>query len=355
MPTKSRHASENRATIFSFHNITIWSHFSTSILSDFKGCYSKTLSFSHIELVKLILMDSGFIIEHLLRSCCEGDLLKPWLYNDISSDLLLLENQLPFFVIEKIYSISLTVPNTMIHSFLKLTIAYFQCFNKPKLGFDNNDISIMHFNDLIRIFHLKHPIESRPSREQIDEQIIHLPSATELLEAGVRFKVNTKSECLHDLRFSGGVLEIPQLTVQDGTEILFRNMVALEQCHYPYQSYIIDYHFILDYLINTSTDVDILVRSNILQNWLGDSDSVAILFNGLGENITNSNISSHFSILCKELNAYCRNPWHRLKAALRRDYCNTPWHTAASIAGIFLLVLTIIQRVCSVLQVVQAS
>ena len=202
---------------------------------------------------------------------------------------------------------------------------------------------------------MQHPIKIRPSRDEIGQRMIHLPSASELLEAGVTFKVNTKSEFLFDLRFSGGVLEIPQLKVGDRTETLFRNMLALEQCHYPYESYITDYHFVLDYLINTGTDVDILVRSNILQNWLEDSDSVAILINGLGKNIINSNISSHFSNLCKDLNAYCRNPWHKLKATLRRDYCNTPWHTAASIAGILLLVLTIIQAVCSVLQVLQAS
>ena len=112
---------------------------------------------------------------------------------------------------------------------------------------------------------------------------------------------------------------------------------------------------VLDYLINTSKDVDILVRKNILLNWIEDSESVANLFNGLCKNIIYSYISSHFTILCKELNAYCSNPWNKLKATLRRDYCNTPWRTAASIAGILLLVLTIIQTVSSVLQVVQAS
>ncbi|AES74660.2 DUF247 domain protein, partial [Medicago truncatula] len=215
----------------------------------------------------------------------------------------------------------------------------------------DGDISISHFTDLIRIFHLQHPIESRPSREAIDEQIIHLPSATELLEAGVRFKVNTESNCLLDLRFSGGVLEIPQLTVEDSTEILFWNMVALEQCHYPHESYIADYVVVLDYLINTGKDAGILVWNKILENWLGDSDSVANLFNGLCKNVVYSDISSQFSILCKELNAFCSNPWHKLKATLRRDYGKTPWQTAASIAGILLLILTLLQSVCSVLQV----
>ena len=223
------------------------------------------------------------------------------------------------------------------------------------MSFDNGDISIRHFTDLIRTFHLQHPIKIRPSRDEIGQRMIHLPSASELLEAGVTFKVNTKSEFLFDLRFSGGVLEIPQLKVDDGTEILFWNMVALEQCHYPDESYITDYVAILDYLINTGTDAHILVQNKILENWLADSDSVAKLFNGLWKNVIQSTMSSHFSVLSKDLNEFCSNPLHKLKATLRRDYGKTPWKTAASIAGVLLLVLTIIQTVCSVLQVVHTS
>ncbi|AES74682.1 DUF247 domain protein [Medicago truncatula] len=98
-------------------------------------------------------------------------------------------------------------------------------------------------------------------------------------------------------------------------------MVALEQCYYPHESYITDY-VVFDYLINTGTDVDILVRSKILENLLGDSHSAAKLFNDLCENV---NISSHFSILCKDLNDFYSNPWHELnlKASLRHDRCNT--------------------------------
>ena len=122
------------------------------------------------------------------------------------------------------------------------------------------------------------------------------------------------------------------------TETLFRNIT--------------DYVFDLDYLINTGADVDILVRSDILANLLGESDSVANLFNGICKNVTHWTMSSHFPFFSsKNLMLICRNPWHKLKATLRRDYCKTLWQTAASIAGI-LLVLTLLQSVCSVLQVV---
>ena len=148
----------------------------------------------------------------------------------------------------------------------------------------------------------------------------HFPSATELLEAGVSFKVNIHSKCLLDLRFSEGVLQIPQLEVEDSTEILLRNMIALELCHYPYESYITDYAKVLDLLINTSRDVDVLVRKNVLVNWQEDNASVANLFNGLLKNVIRGNDNSHYLTICQDLNAFCKNPWNNSKSTLRR-YC----------------------------------
>ncbi|RDY07636.1 UPF0481 protein, partial [Mucuna pruriens] len=329
-----------------------WICYIEGVESNFRRCYSDTLDeFSHEELVKMIFVDSGFIFELFWRcyrkerSGNDGFLLKPWLATNIRLDLLLLENQLPFFVLDTLFNISF--PSTSAHgnnnipSFIQLTFDYFQHYNISYLSFQN--ISIRHFTDLIRTFHLQHPSQRRAPR--MDESKIHLPSASELLEAGVKFKENTKSNCLLDLRFSGGVLEIPQLKVADSTELLFRNMVALEQCHYPHDSYITDYVAVFDFLVNTSRDVDILVRKRVLVNWLGDADSVANMFNGLWKNITYLNFSSHYIILCEDLNAFCRDPLHKLNSTLRRDYCNTPWQTAVSVAGILLLFLSLVDTI----------
>ncbi|CAL0319166.1 unnamed protein product [Lupinus luteus] len=317
--------------------------------------YADTLDLTKEELVKVILVDSCFIIELFWRfyydEWSEGDalLLKPWLTTKIRLDLLLIENQLPFFVLESIYNRAFISGTGNIPSFLVLTFDYFAYYNSCNLASDN--VTIRHFTDLLRMFYLQQPMERRPPR--IEESVMHLHSATELLEAGVRFKVDTKTKCLLDLKFSKGVLEIPQFRVEDWTELLFRNLVALEQCHYPYESYITDYVAVLDFLINTNRDVDALIQNGVLVNWLGDTDSVTNLYNGLWKNITHLNFSSHYFHLCQDLNAFCRNPRHKLRATLQRDYGNTPWQAAASIAGIVLLLLSLLQSVCSVLQLVQ--
>ncbi|KAK7300106.1 hypothetical protein RJT34_10940 [Clitoria ternatea] len=223
-----------------------------------RACYSDKIKSTPQEFVELILVDCGFIIELLMEyypvpnSTDNGDEiipLKPWLINNIAKDLLRLENQLPFSYVEKLYNLAFI--NQPFPSLLELTFKFFNQYNTVNLS-PRTNVSIVHFTDLLRMFHLQ-PDNRQPSRQPIP--IMQLNSATELTEAGVKFRVNKKSKCLLDLELSGRYLHIPEFTVHHWTEIVFRNMVALEQCHYPHTSYITDYAVVLDFLINTGKDV----------------------------------------------------------------------------------------------------
>ncbi|KAL2346747.1 hypothetical protein Fmac_000747 [Flemingia macrophylla] len=340
-----------------------WIYYIESLEPQFRRCYSETLLFTKQELVKIIFVDSGFILELFLR-CYEGCwseedtyLLTPVLSGSIQLDMLLLENQLPFFILDHLYNMSVTPASVHAHnhntpSLIQLTFGYFDdYYNRSELKF--HDISrIRHFTDLLRIFHLQHPRQPRPLRTKHNELVRCLPSITELSEAGLSIKENTGSKCLLDLTFSKGVLRIPQLEVYY-TEIWFRNMVAFEQCHCPYDCYITDYVQFMDFLINTNRDVDILIQKGILINWLGDSNSVANMFNGLSQDIVQPNVNKPYFDLAQNLNAFRKNRCNKLKSTLRHDYCKTPWQTAATIGGIVLLFLTLVQTVCSVFQVIQ--
>ncbi|XP_052108015.1 UPF0481 protein At3g47200-like [Arachis duranensis] len=210
---------------------------------------------------------------------------------------------------------------------------------------------IAHFTDLTRkLLLLSSDLSiSECSREA---QVTHLYTATQLREAGVKFEVNKASNCLLDLQLSGHTLRIPFIRVEDSTEEVLRNLLAFEQCHCIYKSYLTDYILIIDFLIDTDKDVDLLIKNGIIENRLGDSIAVAKMFNGLAVNILTSGLNEKYSCILKGLNDFCEKPWNRKVATLKRDYCNTPWRTVASIAGIFLLILTVVQTVFSILQVV---
>ena len=98
----------------------------------------------------------------------------------------------------------------------------------------------------------------------------------------------------------------------------------------------------MDQLINSNKDVDLLSDKGIIDNRLGDSNAVTYLIN---------NLNSEFYDLCNDLNKFYEVPWYRWKATLNK-YFNTSWGTTSTIASILLLVLTLIQTSCSVIQVV---
>ncbi|RDY03331.1 UPF0481 protein, partial [Mucuna pruriens] len=303
----------------------------------------------------MILIDACFIIELFLRCHTSENweekdplLQKPWMTTEIYHDLILLENQLPFFVLEELYN--LTGMNQEF-PFLQITFTYLEI---ESYGTKCPIECPKHLTDLIRTsiisssqFHFGKPGE----RYKIE----HLYSASQLLEAGLKFQFSPSKNIL-DLTYSSdqGLLTIPILNIDDGTEIQFRNIVAFEQCHFPHTSIINEYLWILDYLINTEKDVNILVDNKIIVNLLGDANAVATMVNSLGFNLVmpTSN-SKEFSDLCNSLNKFYEKPLNKYKAIFIRDYFNTPWKIASTIAAIVLLLLTLIQTICSIISLFQ--
>ncbi|XP_040869440.1 UPF0481 protein At3g47200 isoform X2 [Glycine max] len=339
-----------------------------------RSCYSETIEQSSDDLVRTVLTDACFIIEYFLRSLewtQEDPLLsKPWLRCDVKLDLILLENQLPWFVLEEIFN--LTEPscfNGEVSSFFVVAFHYFKVHFLQSIlpGVDISKFTIDHFHmhyqqyimkpdhidmqlhnltDLLRVFYL--PPDGMPRREK--ETVKHLYSASQLVEAGVKLHVGKNKSAL-ELQFEKGVLTIPRFEVCHWTEILIRNVVAIEQCHYPFQTYITDYIFVFDFLIDTSQDVDTLVDKGIMINTLGDSSAVANMVNNLCLNVVqeNININGGYIYLCRKLNCFYEDPSHKYKAIFMHDYFSTPWKITSFIAAIVLLFLTLIQATCSVI------
>ena len=230
-------------------------------------------------------------------------------------------------------------------SLIQLTFNYFDHWNIHKKAPEGE---IKHFTDLLRFFALP-PHDNLPQRNSIT--VFPKYSATQLREAGVKFEVGP-NKCVLDLSFKEGVLEFPLLEFVDFTEARVRNIMALEQCYDTKDRYITDFYIILDYLIDTAKDVDLLVEKRIIVNSLGDSNAVAFMINNLNTNISMPDDYSNYYHICQKLNTFCEKRWHRWKALLKHQYFSTPWRVASTIAAIILLVLTLIQTVCSIIQIV---
>jgi hypothetical protein len=129
-------------------------------------------------------------------------------------------------------------------------------------------------------------------------------------------------------------------------------MQAFEQCHGMKYHYVCDYICLMGLFLGASKDVEILVENRVIENWLPSDEEVVKLFDNLNIGNLMSQEDFLFEGLIKDLNAFCERPWNKWKANLKQNYFNTPW-AALSVAGaVILLILTVIQSVCSILQVV---
>jgi hypothetical protein len=184
------------------------------------------------------------------------------------------------------------------------------------------------------------------SRDVPEADIIR--SAVELYEAGIRFK-KSHSESLHDIRFRHGVLSMPAVTVDDSTEYMFLNMMAFERLHVGAGNDVTAYVFFMDNIIDSAKDVALLSSRGIIQNAVGSDKAVAKLFNSISKDVV-LEPDSKLDAVHREVNAYCRKPWNMWRANLIHTYFRSPWAFLSLAAAIFLLVMTIMQTVYTVLQ-----
>ena len=329
-----------------------------------RHCYAENFDISSEDFVKMVLLDSTFIIELFLSADAggggeyENDYIssKPWLSYNIAEDLILLENQLPLFTLEELHNQFSRSEKNYYISFLELACGYLKCDDNKEVHAEKE---VKHFTDLKRYYYC-------PSDLKTGQVLSDLYNATKLYEAGVIFKM-VENERLLDIKFHQPLhlekcpcfncswllnclpclkwfrclertqtfLEVPCLQVEDSTECLFRNLMALEQCHYPLEAYICNYFTLLDYLIDTREDVELLVEKKIIVNLLGSNEAVAEIVNRLALQIVDT--GSCYSALANQLNHHYDQCCNRNMGYLRSTYCSNLWRGTATVVGLILL------------------
>ncbi|PRQ38099.1 hypothetical protein RchiOBHm_Chr4g0410021 [Rosa chinensis] len=148
--------------------------------------------------------------------------------------------------------------------------------------------------------------------------------------------------------FDDGILEIPKFVAHDATEFVLKNLVAFEQCT-GLGNYLSDYVILMDQLVDTSKDAELLVKYKIIVNMLGGGNNeLSDMINRLSNGVSQQN-EFYFGTLLVDLNKFCSSTWHKRMANLRQNYFNTPWATISFFAAVLLLILTMIQTICSII------
>ncbi|KAL4191866.1 hypothetical protein AMTRI_Chr06g169350 [Amborella trichopoda] len=174
-----------------------------------------------------------------------------------------------------------------------------------------------------------------------------LPSATELHEAGVRFKSSSKSG-LMNITFNHGVLRLPWIPIHGSTEAFLLNMMAFEQLHVRNLNWVSSYVSLLDDLIDTANDVELLVSSGVIDNAMGSKEDVADIFNRIAHGMVFSE-NPHLMGVRNRLIHHCKVPSNRWRAYFVHTYLSDPWTLISLLAAALLLLLTILQTLYTVL------
>ncbi|XP_017984430.1 PREDICTED: UPF0481 protein At3g47200-like [Theobroma cacao] len=296
---------------------------------------------------------------------------------NLLTDLTLLENQIPFFVLEDLYKLAFFISDKT--SFLDLACLYFGIKKDPSF----EEKKIKHFTDLIRYQVLR----AYPLTYDMRVGNHNMHNATKLHEAGVKFKCTEVShdfgvmfngvsyDCflIHGPEFEGfqsvdtvkddvlesttysllqvhfekGLLKLLTIDVEYETEIRFRNLMAFEQYYYPKKTYFCSYIKLLDSLIDTKEDVDLLIKEQIIVNKLGSSAAVATMINKLAVGVVQSTLL--YGEIGLKLNRHYKSSWNRRCASLKHVYFNTLWRGTATVAAFIVVVLTLTQTVLAIL------
>ncbi|KAF8020384.1 hypothetical protein BT93_G0938 [Corymbia citriodora subsp. variegata] len=320
-----------------------------------RNCYDRQIVLDSYQFAKMMLLDGIFTIQLFLMSSDHQRRLpndpifsNPQILKAVRWDMALLENQIPLFIVQRLFKMAFKTHQQHMPELLQLMCQFFgKVMRMEKLPAWVMESEVKHFVHAIRLSFLPSVMEAPNDRDEGHKEMKFPPSATELVAAGVKLR-RRESECLLDIKFENGVLDIPYLVLNDSTEQYFRNIMAFEQC-YCINGYLTDYIDFMHHLVDAPGDVELMIDKGIIEYWLDNKEAVARLINGLGrENILSSS-NYYFYNLSHELIKHCQRPCNKWKATFKRDYCSSPWVVISVIAAGVLLLLTIAQTVFSAL------
>ncbi|XP_057503676.1 UPF0481 protein At3g47200-like [Actinidia eriantha] len=352
------------------------------LVEDAKKCYTEEVDNLNEE---MLVVDGCFILELLYRYYCrkektkeeskESTNVKPkeeipdpvfgssLMSITVQHDLLLLENQLPFFVLEKLIYITVDkIPDRPPNCFLfDYVVSYFSHMTRSleRKSTTSNATNCCLPSECVlslsgnTIKSENQGVTETKKRKEVYYHILHIvhdhclpldlpkgedysdlmPSASDLDYAGVKFVAGTEQDlfkvnfinaqsCLgryfHRARF-----EISTLSLYDSSELFLRNLIAFEQCCPGVLCYFTSYAFLMDMLVNSKKDVEVLQKAGIIQNYLGADQDASDLFNNLCKEVVIEKF--FFAETCKQATKYSKHCWPTTVAHVRRKYFAIPW------------------------------
>lgn len=324
--------------------------------------YSEKIPIAPEEFAEMMLKDGCFIIQIFLNAesrdakLSDPILKKSWMLPIIAVDLLLLENQIPFVVLEKIFGWmkASTESITSDKSLKELAIKFFEPLIPLK-----SEISGEPPHHLLHLIHCQicptsttgpnvqgyeyTPLPTSP-RAMMDHRpppLPFFPSALEIPYQGIELR-SKKSESILDVKLRGMFLEIPTVSLNNVTLCIFRNLVAMEQCCRNYGTYCTSYATLMKRLAPSSKDVSIMKAHEIIDDLFGNDEEVALQLDQICTGVS-SYLEESYQDLFKEVNKSPKSLFKEMTVKLSRKFKDAPWDLLNLIVSVVVALFTFIQ------------
>jgi hypothetical protein len=331
-----------------------------------RECYSREINlaaFKNDRFLKLMVLDGCFLIELFLKA----DQRKLFEFNNMAwavpciyGDLLLLNNQIPYFVLEKLFQTpdqNSDAPETSrmreeSHDSLPLLALRFfdKVIQRPDGAIETfqrnpspNNQKPFHLLDLVRSSFL---IEAPENERNAQTTCRLIQRLSKLRRAGIKAKVRN-AESFLDVKFRNSVIQMPNIIIDNNMKTFLLNCVALEHLHNSRYKHFTVYACFLDCLVDTRNDVAELCNRGIFDNYIGNHEDVAKFINKMGKDLSFTDNQFYLSRLFEDVGKRYLDKGKVQRARCRYMYFNryfkAPWSFMSAVAAFVLLVLTFLQ------------
>ncbi|XP_011033348.1 PREDICTED: UPF0481 protein At3g47200-like [Populus euphratica] len=343
-----------------------------AVLSSARNSYPEDVIYdlNDEEFNKMMFIDGCFILQFLF--CLKPGNLKMSSHDAalVTKDLFLLENQLPFEVLNKLMSFR----NLDHKAWMKILTDFCDRVRAFPAGTELKEKMTKIFRGLQKSLTIRNPqgiARDQPAPAAHLLELLHKQfcpgtilsenseksscknnsqmnwyryyPAEELRNIGIHFKPS-KTALFTDVQFKRRwlitrSLYIPPLRIDNSTKSLLLNLVAYEACHN--KSGVTSYVCFMDSLIDTPRDVQVLRSKGILLNTLGSDEQAAELFNQIASHLIPDPYA--YIQVKSSIEKEHRKVIRKWVAMWLRLYFNSPWTFIAFVAATFTIILTAIQ------------
>ncbi|KAI3703691.1 hypothetical protein L1987_73885 [Smallanthus sonchifolius] len=291
----------------------------------------------------MMVMDACYILQFIDKLPITGN---PFSDNKLRSrnialDLVLLENQIPFFVLQGIYDLTLgtlTPDQPALTTMLKALLDLINPFEEP--------LRVQNVIPDDHILGLLHKIYKPNFRLQEIKEIPTAHSAVELDKVGVKIRPNKNltwpmaMEFEYSLSSHKPTLRMPVVRIDNFFEVVLRNLIAYEQ-YSPVENYVTSYAMAMHMLAANPVDIAKMGKSGVIVSHLGSNEKASDMISSICKNVNLQDF--YYMEPWKNIGKYYDSYWLRNFGLFKRTYIDTPWKAIALFAAIIVFLITVIQ------------